>query len=53
MADYPHILVNDGRGGQMAFPSFMSQSNLDTLAKEFEALIARFFLSSRSLIPVR
>jgi hypothetical protein len=44
MADYPHILVNDGRGGQMAFPSFMSQSNLDTLAKEFEAQTGDVFV---------
>jgi hypothetical protein len=37
MTDYPYILVNDGRGGQIAFPPFIPQANLDTLAADFVA----------------
>jgi Sulfotransferase domain len=37
MTDYPHNVVDDGRGGQIAFPPFISQENLDTLAADFEA----------------
>lgn len=36
MVEYPHILVSDGCGGQMAFPSFIPQANLDRLVAEFE-----------------
>ena len=32
------ILVNDGRGGQIIFPPFIPQANLDTLATKFETL---------------
>ncbi|WP_420640587.1 sulfotransferase domain-containing protein [Candidatus Leptofilum sp.] len=38
MTEYPHVLVNDGRGGQMIFPPFIPQANLDTLATQFETL---------------
>ena len=44
MADYPHVLVNDGLGGQIAFPPFIPQANLDTLATEFEAQVGDVFV---------
>lgn len=44
MADYPHILVNDGRGGQIVFPPLIPQANLDTLAAEFEAQAGDVFV---------
>lgn len=44
MAEYPHTLVSDGRGGQIPFPTFISQTQLDTLAAEFETQAGDVFV---------
>ena len=44
MADFSQVMVRDGRGGQMASPSFIPQANLDTLASEFEAQAGDVFV---------
>lgn len=37
MSEYPCIFVNDGNGGQLPFPPFITQEMMDTLANEFVA----------------
>lgn len=36
MAEYKHSLVHDGRGGQIPFPPFITQREMDIIAKDFE-----------------
>lgn len=38
MAEYKHSLVNDGRGGQISFPPFITQREMDIIAKEFAVM---------------
>jgi sulfotransferase len=35
VADYKHSLVNDGRGGQIPFPPFITQREMDIISNEF------------------
>lgn len=35
MAEYKHSLVSDGRGGQIPFPPFISQQEMNIIANEF------------------
>ena len=35
MSSYPGTLVNDGRGGQLPMPPFVTQQEMDTLVNEF------------------
>lgn len=35
MSEYPCTFVNDGAGGQIPFPPFITQSIMDSLADEF------------------
>lgn len=35
MTEYKHSLVNDGRGGQIPFPPFITQREMDLIANEF------------------
>lgn len=52
MNDYPHVLVADGYGGQMAFPPFVPQANMDILAAEFVAQNNDVFVTTLSLIHI-
>ncbi|MFO7679139.1 MAG: sulfotransferase domain-containing protein [Chloroflexota bacterium] len=35
MSNYPSTFVNDGKGGQLPMPPFISQQEMDTLANDF------------------
>ena len=45
-AEYPHTLVRDGKGRQMRFPIFITQSDMDVLAREFSTAVDDVFIAT-------
>lgn len=44
MAEYQHSLVNDGHGGKIPFPPFITHREMDIIAREFEVLDGDIFV---------